>query len=475
MSSPPGRIRATDLHDLALCPHRVHLERRLGPDQRDPPSAARQRLMRRGLDFERQVAETLGWPQPVYPPGDFEAGARATLELMRARVPGIYQGVVQDGRRLAVPDLLERTPGASELGDHHYRPGDIKAGLVPQAHQALQVGFSALLLEAAQGRLPETGFLVMGDSRRVELPLDRLLPATREVLSRVQRIIDGRETTSPFLCPACGTCPWRGRCLPDLVERADLSLVDGMTPTRRRLLEARGVRSLDALARLEPGTGDPRRPPLDLERLVPQARALCEGRVELSRPLELPEVEGGLLLEAERDPLQAGAVLTLAWRSLDAAPASGTVRLLTSPDECRAAAGALEQAARNNGGRLFHFGGAAPAALARLGDEAGLEPAALEALSRRLWDLRSTLRRGAAWLPVWRYRREQVAAALRGRPLPWPGEGSDTFLLAETLREGEDPALREAIEARCRSDLDQLAAILGWILAQPHRPPRRPR
>lgn len=474
MSPAGGRLRATDLHDLALCPHRVHLERRLGPEARDAPSALRARLMRRGLDFEKQVAATVGWPRPEYPPGDFEAGARATEALMRAGVPGIYQGVLLDERRLAIPDLLERAAGESRLGEHSYLPGDIKAGREPGAHQALQVGLSALLLEALQGRLPERGFLSMGDGRRVELPIDRLAPATRRAEERARRIIDGLETTRPFLCPACGGCPWRSGCLSEMTARGDLSLIEGMTPARRRRLEERGIVSIEDLAGLTPAAEDADPPPLNLEQLVPQARALVEGRIAQERPLEVPPAAGGLLVEAPLDPLAGGVAQTLAWRVRDEAAGSGRVRWLGDARGLREAARDFERAAERAGGWLFHFGGAVPRTLARLGEEGGLAPTQLEALTHRLWDLRSSLRRAAAWLPVWRYQREQVLAAIDGRDLPWPGEDSELPLLVEALGHSGDATLRGEIEAHCRRALDQLAHLLEWVLSRPHRLPRRP-
>ena len=530
-------IRATDLYQLAACPHRILLDHRLDRGERAAPTPAAERLIERGLALEAQVAAELGWPAPVYPAGDFAAGARATTALMEQGVEGIYQGLLLGGRKLAIPDLLERAAGPSRWGEYHYLPGDVKAGLEPRADHALQVGFAASLLGKLQGTTPEEGFLILGDGRREPVVIGRLAEVLRGAEERVRRIIDGQEETFPFYGEACGGCHWRGRCLGRMVAAGDLSLVDGMTPTRRRILARAGVAGLGALAEIDPRAwrrGG--RPALGLDQLVPQARALLSGKIEALRPLELPELGGALVVYLERDPLEGGRPGLLAWAPATAASraeergeAGPRVEILADDDARRQALGHLLEAAGQHHGAILHLGSETPAGLEQLWELGRLDPRAQVALETRLWNLLVSLRRGAAYLPVHRYRLEQLAAALvscprsslhnspalagpgcvgpprntpgmpssarlarttdgsptyatnfsdrtlAGNPLPLPGEEIPAFVLLGNLRRGVPGPWREQLEARGRTQLRRLGSILDWIRGQPLRPARKRR
>ena len=76
-----------------------------------------------GRRFEREVVEPLGYPAVEVESGDWEAAFARTRALMREGRRGDRSGVLLDGARLARPDLLERVPGGSLLGEFHYVPG----------------------------------------------------------------------------------------------------------------------------------------------------------------------------------------------------------------------------------------------------------------------------------------------------------------------------------------------------------------
>ncbi|MCU0224791.1 MAG: TM0106 family RecB-like putative nuclease [Acidobacteria bacterium] len=489
---PAARVRATDLYDLAVCPHRIALDRRLPREARTPPAPATAQLLAYGLALEAEVAAALGYPQPEHPPGDFAEGARQTRALLESGVPGVYQAVLYDGRHLAVPDLLRRVDGASRLGAFHYEPGDVKAGLSPRADQVLQVVYAGRLLGELQGRDPDHGFLVLGDRREERFPLGELRHVLASAVAQVEAIVergatggaeggaagssaggtaaDGGETF-PFLGPGCAGCRWRGTCVPDLLARQDLSLVDGMTRTRRRLLVRHGVDSVPALAALDPAAWRAAgRPPLGLDLLTRQAAALLERRVALTRPLELPALPAGaLLLHLERDPLDADAVALAAWAPCDARGAAGPAAVRILRDAADRAAAAVELAALLDAAPrpLFHFGGAAPGALDALAEAAGLDPRRQAGLAAHLCDLAAALRRAASFLPVWRYELEQVDAALGGAPLPGPDEADEpAFLYAAFLRDGVPGAWGDALRELGERRLARLARVASWMLAR---------
>ncbi len=233
------------------------------------------------------------------------------------------------------------------------------------------------------------------------------------------------------------------------------------------------------LAALEPRAWRARGlPPLGLDQLVPQARALQGGEVTRLRPVELPgPARGSLLLHLERDPLESGEVTLLAWARLggDSTPEGVELRVMTSPASRADAAAELLAVARRVDGPVFHFAGTTAQGLGALGASTGLPLAEQSALEERLWNLLTSLRRAAAFLPVHRYSLAEVAAVLEGEPAPLPGAEEPAFVAVEHLRRGSPGPWADVARAAGERELDRLATVLRWLLAQPHRAPRRRR
>jgi len=492
-------VRASDLYDLACCPHRLALDRRLDKSLRTPPDEATKLLLARGNEREAAFAAELGYPEPEYPRGDFAAGARRTAELMQSGAAGIYQAVLFDGEHLAIADLVEREEDGS------YAPGDIKSSLTARADQALQVAYAGWLLERTTGAAPRRGFLIFADGRREWFALGAIAHVLDAARRRAEAIVAGREETEPFFTPHCDACRWSGVCVPELERAGDLSLVDGMTPARRETLRAEGIATVAALAALD-GTARRRNAPGadGVEALALQARALLSGEVRVDRPFELAARPGRpLFVHVEANPLEGAIPLALAWsvpgraevRALDepAAKADGRaeVRILDEPaakadgraevrilDEPAAKAdgraevrtldepapqadglAAFARAAEASSGPIFHFGAATPRALARLADDAGWPPERIGALERRFFDLGRALRRGAAFLPVRRYRLDDVDAALFGAGEPTPA----AFALREQARRDPAGPWNERFEAAAAAPLARMERLLAWM------------
>jgi predicted RecB family nuclease len=158
-------ILAHHLYDFAECEHRIALDATLDREQRTPPDEAMELLLAHGRRFERNVVDPMGFPAIEVENGDWEGAFSRTLALMSKGVPGIDQGVLLDGDRLARPDLLERIPGSSALGEFHYIPGDVKSARTTRSDAVFQVGFAAVLLAVVQGVRPDRGFLILGDGQ----------------------------------------------------------------------------------------------------------------------------------------------------------------------------------------------------------------------------------------------------------------------------------------------------------------------
>ena len=471
----PARSRATilahHLYDFAECEHRVALDATLDRELRTPPDDAMALLLEHGRRFEREVVEPLGYPAVEVEHGDWDGAFARTRALMREGVAGIDQGVLLDGARLARPDLLERAHGESALGAFHYVPGDVKSARTTRSDAVFQVGFAALLLEAVQGRRPDSGFLILGDGRREEIDLGAIRCTVDDAVARTEAVANGEAATSPFFSPACARCRWRGTCLPRLEEARDLSFVHGVTRARRRVLQRHGIATIDDLARADVGALVAAGVPSDgLDRMRLQARTLLAGRVVRNRPAGLPRgVRRELYLRIETDPLDRGDPFSIAWG--EAAP-GGTidvarVAIVSTGDERAAALRDLVDVLESPAARdepVYTFGPATSRAFDALAEDVQLDPARTGDLAGRFVDLAPWVRR-AAVLPVFLYRFDEVAAVARNLPRPAPGQAEDAlFVLHAGLAASPDPAaVRARLEEAGRDALASLGAIRAWF------------
>lgn len=453
-------VRASDLYELSECPHRITLDRRWPRSARSAPDAATATLLARGLAHEAAIEASLGYPRPEYTPGDLDAGAAATEAMMAAGADGIFQAVLRRGHGLAIPDFIERAPGRSRWGEHHYIPGDVKSGLTPRADQALQVAFAGRLLHEIQDRQPEVGVLILGDGRREQVPLDRLTQVTQAAIERVASIAAGQLETEPFYDHRCSRCRWREACARPLCSAGDVSLVDGITPTRASLLRRCGIDTVERLAATTPD--DASGVSFDLERLVLQARALAGGVIAPGRAPRLPRgFESALIVHVETNPLDQERILALAWCRCGG---GGAAEVLVTPDhDARTAAlPRLRAALRHDGASWLHFGSGGARALQQLAEQCGLPPSDVQSLFTRRHELLAILRSGALWLPVHRYELAEVAAVLAGEPLPdplTPETPAYVFAAADSCETG--PIAECTLRA-----LQRTQRIADWLLAQ---------
>jgi len=279
------RITGTHLYTYPKCPRAVDLDFHGDRERRRAPTELEEFVLQRGRDLEDRLTVDLGYVEPEYPERDFDLGAAATLELMRAGVSGLLQGVLLGDGVLGIPDLLRRQAGASDFGDHHYVIGDVKSSRAARGDQILQIMFYSRLLEAAQGRSPGYAYLVLRDGHEERFALADYEAAIAEVEVRVAALRDGETEERPFLSPTCRSCRWSEVCLPELEEEDDLSLLQGMTRGLRATLEAAGIRSAGAVQSMsvEPTARRTRLESTLLRRLLRAARARSSGQPILER------------------------------------------------------------------------------------------------------------------------------------------------------------------------------------------------
>ena len=471
----PARTRATilahHLYDFAECDHRVALDATLDREQRTEPDEAMVLLFEHGQRFEREIVEPLGYPAVEVERDDWKGAFVRTLELMRAGVSGIDQGVLLDGARLARPDLLERVPGESALGEFHYIPGDVKSARTTRSGAVFQIGFAAVLLDAIQGRRPESGFLILGDGRRENIDLGAVRCTLDDAVASAEEVSRGARESSPHFSSSCARCRWRGTCLPQLEDAHDLSFVHGVSRARRRVLMRHGVRTIDDLARADVDALSAAGVPSDgLHRMRAQAAALIDGRAAMRRAVELPHgLKRELYLRIETDPLERGEPFSMAWGEAGVRGPLGasSVAIVSTPaeriDALRRLIDVLESpAARDE--PVYTYGSGTAAAFDALAESAEVDPARSGDLAGRFVDLAPWVRR-AAVLPVFLYRFDEVAALARGLARPSPGTAEDAlFVVHAGMTASPDPAaVRGRLEEAGRDALASLHAIRTWL------------
>jgi predicted RecB family nuclease len=462
-------ILAHHLYDFAECEHRIALDASLERARQTPPDEAMELLFEHGRRFEREVVAPLGYSTVAVEDGDWAAAAEQTLALMRAGVDGIDQGALLDGGRLARPDLLERVAGASRLGEYHYVPGDVKSARTTRSDAVLQVGFAALLLEAAQGRRPEMGFLILGDRRREILDLESIRCTVDDAVARAEAIASGDVATTPFFSPACARCRWRGECLPRLEAKRDVSFVHGMTRSRHRVLVRNGVATIDALANADVAALVAAGVPSEgLERARAQASALLRGAVLRRRPVALPRGRRReLYLRIETDPLDRGEPFSIA---LAEGPRGGAtlnamrVAVISNADERGRGLAEVVESSAVRDEPIYVFGSSTARAFDALAEAGALEPARAGDIAGRFVDLAPWVRRAGVF-PVFLYGFDDVGAVVRNLPRPAPGVAHDAhFVRHASLAAAENPhAVRSELEAAGRDALESLRAIRAWM------------
>lgn len=235
------RITGTHVYGLLQCPRKVALDLHEPRERRRPPREEEEFTLQRGRDHEARVVAALGWPAPEYPDHDHEAGARATLAMLADGVVGVSQGVLLDDRRLGIPDLLRREAGESRFGDWHYVVGDVKSSGDARSDQVMQVVFYSALLADLQQRAPDYAYIVLKDGREERFQVADYAPVLAEVEARIGSLLADASLARPFRSRSCDGCHWSELCGPELERADDLSLLGGMTRGVRAVLESVGL------------------------------------------------------------------------------------------------------------------------------------------------------------------------------------------------------------------------------------------
>jgi predicted RecB family nuclease len=319
---------ATDLVNFLGCRHASFLDRRNidepAPVAADDPYLVL--LQEKGIEHERRYLDTLRREGlevvEIAAEGSLEDRVARTREAMAAGAEVIYQGALLNGIWHGYADFLVRVPNQSRLGAFSYEPVDTKLSRTAKPKHLLQLCVYALLLAAEQGVMPQRLHVVLGDNSTVALPVAEFQYYFDIARQRLEAFIEHLPQISVGQpCNHCGQCRWRERCGAEWEETDHLSLVANITRSQMAKLDAAGLTTMSALARIAPRARIANLQPDTLERLSGQARLQAAKRVDGKNRYELLDMavgkgfgrlprpsKGDLFFDMEGDPLFDGGL-----------------------------------------------------------------------------------------------------------------------------------------------------------------------
>ncbi|MFO0764643.1 MAG: TM0106 family RecB-like putative nuclease [Patescibacteria group bacterium] len=294
MSKPHDTLTGTDFFRFYQCPHWPYWERWGDPNLRRPLTEAEEQRLADGLTHEQNiVAKTYGAFDMVKTKNPTEAAAQ-TLGLMKQGVPVIYQACLKDGEWVGRPDLLERRPGKSALGDWYYVPVDVKRAHELKKEHMAQLTFYAVLLERAQGMFPPDPAILNADGERIPFRASSFLSEFHEIVEQIERMRDG-ECPDPVFRKSClDISPWGAACEHLAKSTNDIALLYNVDVRKLKALRSFGIRTIEDAANLDPLALEGQAPGLTiraLEAVQRQARSVMTESVFIRAPF-FDEVRG---------------------------------------------------------------------------------------------------------------------------------------------------------------------------------------
>ena len=240
-----------------------------------------------------------------------------TTEIMRDGPDIIYQAALKNGVWHGFVDFLKRVDHPSQLGSFSYETVDTKLSKHPKPQHVMQLCVYSELLQHLQGTRPHGMSLILGDSSEVSLRFDEFAFYYANIKRSFEKYVaDSPATSRPEPCHSCGMCKWRDLCSEQWEKEDHLSRVANIQRAQVRKLEAAGVTTVDALARLDDAATVPKLSQAILDRLKSQARLQVfkretgENKVETLEADEgrgfarMPQTDpGDLYFDMEGDPL----------------------------------------------------------------------------------------------------------------------------------------------------------------------------
>lgn len=453
-------------------------------------------LLKLGEDkrrFQQDLLKDQTVARPSYPHHDWEAGAAATLDLMRQGVPVICNGVLlshqpqrtqsqgpsqifktESVAYVSTPDLLMRRPGVSVWGDWRYVPVDIKLSKRPKLEYQILGAFHAQVLAEVQGGAVEEPWLYLREKGWYTIDLERVLPQMEELRAALLTMLLQKAEPEVFIARnRCGMCVWFDACYAIAQAEQHLSLLPGVTPTRYPVLKAYNLASVELLAQSDPSTLHAKTGlGHDVTRkLVSQSQAFVH-----QRPVFLTEaLHSDILMSLPTTPVEL-------YFDIEAEPSLNLVYLhgvlvvdrVRNEQEffpCLAKAPADEEQAwwalvdllsRYPDAPIFHFCAYEVQTVARLAQQYGAPHRFVESLQPRFFDLHAWVTRTAA-LPIESYTLKLIARWLGFEWRNAAANGAQAICWYSEWLETQNPQFLEDIVLYNEDDCLATYHVKDWL------------
>lgn len=338
--------------------------------------------------------------------GNLATDAETTRAALAAGPEVVFQGAFLSGNWGGWSDFLERVERPSALGDFSYEVTDTKLKRRPHPKHVLQLVLYSDLLTEVQGVAPEFAHVELGDGTRATLRLSDYAAYARMARQRLEAFVADPQPTRPTPRADCGLCRWGDHCADVWQAEDSLFNVANISRGQVKKLEAAGIRTMEALAKLDHpirGMAGNTRLRLMTQARLQHARKTGAPAFELRAPEPgkgfdlLPEPQAGdLFYDIEGDPHFEGGLEYLHGVWFD-----GQFRAFWAHDhaaEARALAELLEffraRLTAYPDARIYHYAPYEITALRRLTTKYGTGEAFLDRLlrERRFVDLFAVVR-----------------------------------------------------------------------------------
>jgi len=460
----------------AACPRIVYLDMHGDRQSRAPSTEFHVMLGEESKRHEADIIHGLGAHVISFERSDLAGGLARTREALSDGLPIVAGGVLAgtdfsgEMRSLGYVDLLERVPGPSRLGDFHYEVVEIKRASRGKPNYRLQVAYHSDLLAELQGVSPRRGHLILSDGHRETFDLAPLSTRYRKVLGELRGIADGTEPPV-FVCSQCTACSWQGACIPKAEREAHLSMVFGLSRQQVAALEHRGVRDYHDLALQPPGRlgawlrcGEEK-----AREFVAQAQALSGEEVVWRSDPALPTSDAEIFFDIEGDP-ERGVLYLFGVLVREKKRRREIYRpfLAERPEqEAKAFLDCIAFLEQWPQAPIYHYHHYERTVLDRLVERHGAEPARVERLGKRLYDL-SGMVSESCFLPIRSYSLKSVARYLG---FEWTSSKSSAVQsvvwFTSWQRTGERAYLDRAIEYNA-DDCRATRVLKDWLASGPH-------
>ena len=300
-------LSPSDLSAHLACAHLTTLSLAVARGELEQPhvdSPHRDLIFRKGNEHEdaylaRLEAEGRSILRvPTLDDEDFDpvVARRLTEEAIRAREADvIYQPYLTDGRWRGFADFLEKHSGGG------YEPVDTKLARTAKPSHVLQLCFYAEQLARIQGAPVEHIHVENGRGERETFRVAEFESYYRRVRERFLAALDAKNETYPWPCDHCGICDFRAALLRAARRGRSPDARRGRLARTRRVPQAAGIETLEALGEVIPGTPVDGLRPETVEAMRHQAELQLRARARgaaVWEPLPVEEERGFSLLPA---------------------------------------------------------------------------------------------------------------------------------------------------------------------------------